>query len=80
MGQLQFGLLSEHHTYSTGSHLVDRRSCSSLKVCARWIKFTTPLIKVIQFPDEKLGPLRGCVLCVSRDSTIAAIVVDGFQL
>ncbi|KAJ7119871.1 hypothetical protein C8R44DRAFT_878257 [Mycena epipterygia] len=50
----------------------------TLTLCARWTIFTTPLTSVIQFRDEK-GPLRGCVLCVSRDGTIAVIAVDGFQ-
>jgi hypothetical protein len=34
----------------------------------------------MQFRDEKVSPLRGCVLCISHDGTIAVIVVDGFQL
>ncbi|KAJ7465077.1 hypothetical protein FB451DRAFT_1262556 [Mycena latifolia] len=51
----------------------------TLTLCARWTIFTTPLASVIQFRNEKQGPLRGCVLCISRDGTIAVIVVDGFQ-
>ncbi|KAJ7281956.1 hypothetical protein C8J57DRAFT_1298981 [Mycena rebaudengoi] len=51
----------------------------TLNLCARWTIFTTPLASVIQFRDERRGPLRGCVLCVSQDGTIAVIVVDGFQ-
>ncbi|KAJ6554909.1 hypothetical protein DFH09DRAFT_1493798 [Mycena vulgaris] len=54
-------------------------AADTLTLCARWTIFTTPLASVIQFRDEKQGPLRGCVLCMSRDGTIAVIVVDGFQ-
>ncbi|KAJ7505803.1 hypothetical protein B0H11DRAFT_1851029 [Mycena galericulata] len=51
----------------------------TLTLCARWTIFTTPLIKVVQFRDEKHSPLRGCVLCISQDGTIAVIAVDGFH-
>ncbi|KAJ7166355.1 hypothetical protein C8R43DRAFT_985618 [Mycena crocata] len=51
----------------------------TLTLCARWTIFTTPLKNVVQFRDEKQGPLRGCVLCISRDGTIAVIAVDGFH-
>ncbi|KAK0201531.1 hypothetical protein DFS33DRAFT_1348146 [Desarmillaria ectypa] len=51
----------------------------TLKLCARWIVFTEPLARVHQFHKMTTGPLRGCILCVSQDSTIAVIVVDGFQ-
>ncbi|KAJ6624507.1 hypothetical protein B0H10DRAFT_2174467 [Mycena sp. CBHHK59/15] len=44
----------------------------TLTLCARWTIFTTPLASVP-------GPLRGCVLCISQDGTIAVIVVDGFH-
>jgi hypothetical protein len=37
-------------------------------------------VKVLTFEGETVGPLRGCVLCIARDGTIAVIVVDGFQL
>lgn len=47
---------------------------------ARWITFTTPLSRVLQFESEKTGPLRGCAICVARDGTIAIIVIDGFHL
>lgn len=53
---------------------------STLALCARWTIFTTPLISVVQFRAQTQGPLRGCVLCISQDGTIAVIVVDGFQL
>ncbi|KAK0459983.1 uncharacterized protein EV420DRAFT_1534284 [Desarmillaria tabescens] len=51
----------------------------TLKLCARWIVFTEPLVRVHQFHKMTTGPLRGCVLCVSQDGTIAVVVVDGFQ-
>jgi len=53
---------------------------SSLELRARWTIFTTPLAHIIQFADEKAGPLKGCVLCVSEDGTVAVIVIDGLQL
>lgn len=52
---------------------------NSLVLCARWIPFTTPLCQVIQLPIEKTGPLRGCLLCIAQDGTIAVIVLDDFQ-
>ncbi|EGN97892.1 hypothetical protein SERLA73DRAFT_55174 [Serpula lacrymans var. lacrymans S7.3] len=54
-------------------------SLDSLKLCARWTVFLTPLVRVIQLQNEKAGPLRGCALCVSEDGTIAVFVIDGFQ-
>ncbi|KAJ7162930.1 hypothetical protein C8R46DRAFT_1101904 [Mycena filopes] len=55
-------------------------SADTLTLCARWTVFTAPLLSIVQFQqNEKQGPLRGCVLCVSRDGTIAVVVVDGFQ-
>ncbi|KAG7444190.1 uncharacterized protein BT62DRAFT_988008 [Guyanagaster necrorhizus] len=51
----------------------------TLKLCARWIVFAEPLAQVHQFHKMTTGPLRGCVLCVSQDGTIAVVVVDGFQ-
>ncbi|KAF8065183.1 hypothetical protein FPV67DRAFT_1501698 [Lyophyllum atratum] len=50
-----------------------------LKLCARWTLFTTCLSSAIQVEDTQNGPLKGCVLCISTDGTIAVIVVDGFQ-
>ncbi|TFK73197.1 WD40 repeat-like protein [Pluteus cervinus] len=52
---------------------------NTLQLCTRWIIFITPVIAVIQFQTEKVGPLRGCVLCVAEDGTIAVIAIDGFQ-
>ncbi|KIJ60314.1 hypothetical protein HYDPIDRAFT_177510 [Hydnomerulius pinastri MD-312] len=53
-----------------------------LKLCARFIQFIVPLFCVVQVrqQEENAGPLRGCVLCVSIDGTIAVIAVDGFEL
>ncbi|KAI0718156.1 WD40 repeat-like protein [Cerioporus squamosus] len=51
----------------------------TLKLCARWTLFTTPLARVIPLQDEKVGRLHGCALCVSQDGTIAVIAVDGHQ-
>ncbi|KAJ7904510.1 hypothetical protein B0H14DRAFT_2663171 [Mycena olivaceomarginata] len=51
----------------------------TLALCARWTIFTTPLKSVVKFRDEKQSPLRGCLLCISQDGTIAVIVIDGFQ-
>ncbi|OJT12977.1 WD repeat-containing protein 7 [Trametes pubescens] len=51
----------------------------TLKLCARWTVFTTPLVRVISLEDEGVGRLHGCVLCISQDGTIAVIAVDGYQ-
>ena len=53
---------------------------STFELAARWTIFTTPLFKVVQFHGEDAGPLHGCILCISRDGTIATIAIDGFQL
>lgn len=58
----------------------DRLYTRSLKLCSRWNLFITPLIHVIQFHDEKVGAVHGCVLCISLGGTIAVIAIDGFQL
>ncbi|KAJ4468166.1 hypothetical protein J3R30DRAFT_3715082 [Lentinula aciculospora] len=52
---------------------------TDLKLCARWIVFTTSLFQIAQFPDVKGDPLQGAILCVSEDGTIAVIALDGFQ-
>ncbi|TFK39093.1 hypothetical protein BDQ12DRAFT_683016 [Crucibulum laeve] len=54
-------------------------SGNNFELSARWIVFTTPLLHVMQFHEDKTGPLRGCVLCISQDGTIAVIVIDGFH-
>ncbi len=53
---------------------------STFKLNARWIVFVTPLAHVLYFKTVATGPLRGCVLCISQDGTIAVFVIDGFQL
>lgn len=53
---------------------------SSLELRARWTVFTTPLTHVTHFQEDNIGPLKGCVLCVSEDGTVAVIVIDGLQL
>ncbi|CAK5284382.1 unnamed protein product [Mycena citricolor] len=50
-----------------------------LVLCAYWVIFTAPLACIIPVPAEEQGPLRGCILCISRDGTIAVIAVDGFH-
>lgn len=77
MAQSHFGRWSLSH--SLLANIPSHSLLSTLTLGARWTIFTTPLTSVIQFRDEK-GPLRGCVLCVSHDGTIAVIAVDGFQL
>ncbi|KAF8627389.1 hypothetical protein AX17_006204 [Amanita inopinata Kibby_2008] len=52
---------------------------NNLKLCARWTVFTTSLSRVVQLPDGRTGPLRGCLLCVSQDGTIAIVAIDDFQ-
>ncbi|KIY66834.1 WD40 repeat-like protein [Cylindrobasidium torrendii FP15055 ss-10] len=51
----------------------------TLTLVARWVMFITPLARVLQFDDLKVGTLRGCALCISQDGTIAIVAVDGFQ-
>ncbi|KAL6301983.1 hypothetical protein BKA93DRAFT_436971 [Sparassis latifolia] len=48
----------------------------SLKLCALWTIFTTPLAQVIQLHDEEVGRLQDCILCISQDGAIAVIAVD----
>ena len=62
------------------SHSLDSTLSSTLKLCARWTFFTTPLARVIALEDEKVGRLHGCALCISQDGTIAVIAIDGYQL
>ncbi|KAF8984038.1 hypothetical protein BDQ17DRAFT_1260967 [Cyathus striatus] len=52
---------------------------NTLELCARWTLFIAPLSKVVQFAEDETTHLRGCVLCISQDGTIAVIAVDGFQ-
>ncbi|KAE9411158.1 hypothetical protein BT96DRAFT_982933 [Gymnopus androsaceus JB14] len=52
---------------------------TDLKLCARWVIFTTPLHRVAQFPDVKGNPIRGAIMCISEDGAIAVIALDGFQ-
>ncbi|EJF60945.1 WD40 repeat-like protein [Dichomitus squalens LYAD-421 SS1] len=52
---------------------------STLKLCARWTVFTSPLARVVPLHGEKVGRLLGCVLCISQDGTIAVIALDGPQ-
>ncbi|KAJ7068638.1 hypothetical protein C8F01DRAFT_1118822 [Mycena amicta] len=54
-------------------------AADTLALKARWTVFTTILSAVVQFRDDKLSPLRGCVLCVSQDGTVAVIAIDGFH-
>ncbi|KAK7054386.1 hypothetical protein VNI00_003580 [Paramarasmius palmivorus] len=52
---------------------------ADLKLCARWTIFNTPLSRVLQFQDISSGPLRGCILCVAEDGTIAVVAIDGYE-
>lgn len=54
----------------------------SLKLVSRWTIFTTELESVITLSlgDDRLGRLKGCVMCVAADGTIAIIVLDGMSL
>ena len=47
---------------------------------AQWTLFLTPFLAVIPPQDEVVGWLRGCILCVSEDGTIAVVAVDGLEL
>ncbi|CAE6464175.1 unnamed protein product [Rhizoctonia solani] len=54
----------------------------TLKLVARWTIFITELQTVIclSLGDERLGKLKGCLMAVAADGTIAVIVLDGMQL
>ncbi|TRM56951.1 hypothetical protein BD626DRAFT_228313 [Schizophyllum amplum] len=55
-------------------------SADTLTLRARWTLFLTPLTYVVQLPDVKGAPLRGCALCVAADGTIAVVAVDSLQM
>jgi hypothetical protein len=58
------------------------RHSSSLKLVSRWTIFITELESVISLSlaDDRLGRLKGCVMAVAADGTIAVIVLDGMSL
>jgi hypothetical protein len=80
MDQWRSGTLSESLAHSFPIPFVFNLISRSLRLCARWTIFVTPLESVVQFSGHEPGPFRGCVLCCSRDGTIAVIAVDGFEL
>ncbi|KAI4523652.1 WD40 repeat-like protein [Schizophyllum commune Loenen D] len=55
-------------------------SADNLILRARWTIFLTPLAHVVQLPDVKGTPLRGCALCVAVDGTIAVVAVDSLEM
>ncbi|KAL1756097.1 hypothetical protein FB107DRAFT_212176 [Schizophyllum commune] len=55
-------------------------SADNLMLRARWTIFLTPLAHVVQLPDVKGTPLRGCALCVAVDGTIAVAAVDSLEM
>lgn len=42
--------------------------------------FNSPLAHVIRTKGDAVGRLKGSLLCVAQDGTIAALDIDGFQL
>ncbi|KAG2130779.1 uncharacterized protein EDB93DRAFT_1179251 [Suillus bovinus] len=54
----------------------------SLKLQARFTPFIVPLTRVAQVlqSNENAGPLRGSLLCVSADGTIAVVSIAGFEM
>ncbi|KAG8734075.1 hypothetical protein FRC10_011973 [Ceratobasidium sp. 414] len=54
----------------------------SLQLVARWTIFTSEveLILSLSIGDDRLGRLKGCVMAVAADGTIAVIVLDGLSL
>lgn len=54
----------------------------SLKLQARFTPFIVPLTRVAQVlqSNETAGPLRGSLLCVSSDGTVAVVSIDGFEM
>ncbi|KAH8982187.1 hypothetical protein EDB86DRAFT_2812394 [Lactarius hatsudake] len=54
-------------------------SLEPMKTLARWVLFISPLQRVLHLRYDKGGPLRGCLLCVAGDGTIAVIALDDYQ-
>lgn len=54
-------------------------SLESMKTLARWVLFISPLQRVLHLRYDKGGPLRGCLLCIAGDATIAVIALDDYQ-
>ncbi|KAF8515288.1 hypothetical protein JB92DRAFT_3142882 [Gautieria morchelliformis] len=52
---------------------------STLTLRAQWTIFTVPLSTVISLEEEGVGRLRGCILCISEDGTLAVVAVDGLE-
>ncbi|KAH7337021.1 hypothetical protein B0J17DRAFT_718925 [Rhizoctonia solani] len=54
----------------------------TLKLVARWTVFITELETVISLNlgDDRLGRLKGYIMAVAADGTIAVIVLDGMRL
>jgi len=49
-------------------------------MCARWTLLNTPLAHVIHTKGDAMGRLKGSLLCIAQDGTIATLDIDGFQL
>ncbi|KAF8260917.1 hypothetical protein EI94DRAFT_1747183 [Lactarius quietus] len=54
-------------------------SLESMKTLARWVLFISPLQRVLHLRYDKGGPLRGCLLSIAGDGTIAVIALDDYQ-
>ncbi|KAG2359683.1 hypothetical protein BDR07DRAFT_1487951 [Suillus spraguei] len=54
----------------------------SLKLQAQFTPFIVPLTRIAQVlqSNENAGPLRGSLLCVSGDGTIAVVSIEGFEM
>lgn len=50
----------------------------TLKLLARWTLFLQPLSKVVVPGDE--SHLKGCILAISEDGSVAVIALDEYQL
>lgn len=74
-----FGQQSEYALCRTiiGSLDIPTRT---LKICARWTLFNTPLAYVIHPKGDAVGRLKGSLLSIAQDGTIAVIDIDGLQL
>lgn len=79
MAQLQYGRLSK---FNARDRLTpsDRQPSRSMRTLARWVLFISPLQRVLHLRHDKGGPLKGCLLCISGDGTIAVIALDDYQL
>jgi WD repeat-containing protein 7 len=52
----------------------------SLKLLRRWVVFLTPLTAAVILDENFTGRLKGCVLCISEDGSIAVLATEDLEL